>query len=79
MRRFSSYGPVNDKLHYYAPRKELIERAYKQLMGKIPRKVAIILLFGLPGKSVKPGPCRKYSFACKKIPVMMYSKSTWNT
>ncbi|NIM15411.1 MAG: AAA family ATPase [Candidatus Aminicenantes bacterium] len=36
MRRFSSYGPVNTKLHYYAPRKELIERAYTQLIGETP-------------------------------------------
>ena len=36
MRRFSSYGPVNDKLHYYVPRKELIERGYTQLLGENP-------------------------------------------
>jgi predicted AAA+ superfamily ATPase len=36
MRRFSSYGPVNTKLHYYAPRKELIEKAYTQLIGHNP-------------------------------------------
>ncbi len=36
MRRFSSYGPINNKLHYYAPREELINRAYIQLMGENP-------------------------------------------
>ncbi len=36
MRRFSSYGPVNNKLHYYAPREELINRAYAQLLGENP-------------------------------------------
>jgi hypothetical protein len=36
MRRFTSYGPINTKLHYYAPKKELIERAYTQLMGENP-------------------------------------------
>ncbi len=36
MRRFSSYGPINNKLHYYAPRIELIDRAYMQLMGENP-------------------------------------------
>jgi hypothetical protein len=36
MRKFSSYGPVNNKLHYYAKRKELIESAYIQLMGENP-------------------------------------------
>jgi hypothetical protein len=34
MRRFSSYGPVNTKLHYYAPREELIEKSYQHLMGE---------------------------------------------
>ena len=36
MRRFSSYGPVNPKLHYYAPRAELIKKAYDTLMGEDP-------------------------------------------
>ncbi|MCP4345045.1 MAG: AAA family ATPase [Desulfobacterales bacterium] len=36
MRKFSSYGPVNTKLHYYVPRKELINRAHAQLVGEIP-------------------------------------------
>ncbi len=34
MRRFSSYGPINTKLDYHAPRKELIERAYSRLTGE---------------------------------------------
>ncbi len=34
MRRFSSYGPVINKIHYYAPREELIEFAYRQIVGK---------------------------------------------
>ncbi len=34
MRRFFSYGSINPKLHYYAPRQELIKRAYTQLMGE---------------------------------------------
>jgi len=38
MRRFSSYGPVNSKLHYYAPRKDLLERAYTRLMGEVPEE-----------------------------------------
>lgn len=36
MRRFVSYGPVNIKLHYYAPRKGLINRTYTQLVGENP-------------------------------------------
>ena len=33
MRKFSSYGPVNPNVHYYAPRAELIDAAYRQLVG----------------------------------------------
>jgi len=36
MRRFSSYGPINISLEYYAPRKELIEKGYTQLVGEVP-------------------------------------------
>ncbi len=38
MRKFSSYGPVDKSLHYYAPRQELIELAYQQLLGENPDK-----------------------------------------
>ncbi len=38
MRKFSSYGQINTKLHYYAPRTELIEHAYTQLMGEDPEE-----------------------------------------
>jgi len=36
MRRFHSYGPINNKLHYYAPRKELIHQTFNRLTGKDP-------------------------------------------
>ncbi len=36
MRRFWSYGPVDDRLHYYAPRKEIISGAYTRLTGEKP-------------------------------------------
>ncbi|MCP4403779.1 MAG: hypothetical protein GY801_41545, partial [bacterium] len=38
MRKFSSYGQIDTDLHYYAPRTELIEHAYTQLMGENPEK-----------------------------------------
>ena len=38
MRRFSSYGPVNTKLHYYVPRKELVDRVFTQLLGEDPNE-----------------------------------------
>ncbi|MBM4459845.1 MAG: ATP-binding protein [Chloroflexi bacterium] len=36
MRKFSSYGPVDTRQHYYAPRQALIERAYIQMVGEDP-------------------------------------------
>jgi hypothetical protein len=38
MRRFHSYGPIDTEENYYAPRKELIEKTYTQLIGYNPRK-----------------------------------------
>ena len=38
MRKFSSYGPVDTEMNYYAPRKELIEKTYLQLTGENPKK-----------------------------------------
>ena len=38
MRRFSSYGPLNPEMNYFAPRKELIEQVYTQLTGYNPPK-----------------------------------------
>lgn len=36
MRQFSSYGPINKKLNYYAPREKLIQTAYTRLIGEEP-------------------------------------------
>ncbi|CAN2039816.1 AAA ATPase domain-containing protein [Candidatus Magnetomoraceae bacterium gMMP-15] len=38
MRKFFSYGSLDPSLNYYAPRKELIQRAYTQIMGENPEK-----------------------------------------
>ncbi|MEE4358011.1 MAG: AAA-like domain-containing protein [Desulfococcaceae bacterium] len=38
MRKFSSYGPVDPELHYHAPRTEMIDSAYHQLVGEAPEK-----------------------------------------
>ncbi len=38
MRKFSSYGPVNTKIHYYAPRENLINKALIQLIGENPEE-----------------------------------------
>jgi len=34
MRKFSSYGPIDQELYYYVPRQELIDSAYQQLLGE---------------------------------------------
>ena len=34
MRKFSSYGPVNRQLHYFAPREHLITQVHGQLVGE---------------------------------------------
>ncbi len=38
MRTFSSYGPIDTGSHYYAPRQELLAKAYTQLVGENPEK-----------------------------------------
>jgi len=37
-RYFSSYGPVSTKSNYFVPRKELVDRAIQQLVGKNPEE-----------------------------------------
>jgi hypothetical protein len=36
MRKFSSYGPIDQKVHYHVPRKKLIDGAHQQLLGDNP-------------------------------------------
>ena len=38
MRKFISYGAINTKLHYYAPRTALIDFACRQLIGDAPNE-----------------------------------------
>jgi hypothetical protein len=38
MRKFSSYGLVDKDLHFYVPRKELVETAFSRLAGENPEK-----------------------------------------
>ncbi|VEN73021.1 conserved hypothetical protein [Candidatus Desulfarcum epimagneticum] len=38
MRKFSSYGPIDPDLHYYAPRTDLIDHGALELMGENPEK-----------------------------------------
>ena len=34
MIKFSSYGPVDTDIHFYAPRQSLINRTYNELTGE---------------------------------------------
>ena len=38
MRKFSSYGLIDNEIHYHVPRNKLIESAYNQLIGDSPEK-----------------------------------------
>jgi hypothetical protein len=38
MRKFSSYGPIDQELHYYVPRQKLIDEAFQHLLGDDPHK-----------------------------------------
>lgn len=53
MSRFSSYGPVDPDIHYFAPRKELIDRAYARLIGKNPGKGGHYITVWAPGQTGK--------------------------
>ncbi|MCP4105178.1 MAG: hypothetical protein GY749_06525 [Desulfobacteraceae bacterium] len=59
MRKFSSYGPVNAKLHYHVPREELVSNAYTQLAGEIPEEGGHYITIWLPGRPEKPGSCSR--------------------
>lgn len=53
MRRFSSYGPLDTDLHYYAPRKELIAKTYTELVGDHPGKGGYYITVWAPQQTGK--------------------------
>ncbi len=66
MRRFSSYGPVNTEAHYYAPRKEIITKAYTRLVGKDPEKSGHYFTVWAPRHSGKSWLMNQVLFKLKK-------------
>ena len=68
MRRFHSYGPINDKLHYYAPRKKLIDRAYTQLMGENPSEGGHYITVWAPRQTGKTWVMQQILFQLQKDP-----------
>ena len=59
MRRFHSYGSIDTEEHYYAPRQELIEKAYTQLIGYNPQKGGHYFTVWAPRQTERPGLCSK--------------------
>lgn len=68
MRRFSSYGPINTKMHYYAPRETLIEKAVAQLVGEDPGEGGHYITVWAPRQSGKTTIMKETLFRLRKDP-----------
>lgn len=68
MRRFNSYGPIDTDVHYYAPRKELIDGALTQLMGENPQKGGHYITVWAPRQTGKTWVMQEILFQLKKDP-----------
>jgi len=66
MRRFSSYGPVNHKLHFYVPRKELIESTCTLLLGEKPDEGGHYITVWAPRQCGKSWVMREVLFRLKE-------------
>lgn len=53
MRTFTSYGSPDTDLHYYAPRQDVIEKAYHLLLGDAPEKGGHYITVWAPGQTGK--------------------------
>jgi hypothetical protein len=68
MRRFHSYGPINIKLHYYAPRTALIEIAYTNLVGETPAEGGHYFTVWAPRQTGKTWVMQQILLRLKKDP-----------
>ncbi len=68
MRTFSSYGPINTKLHYYAPRQELLDSCFKQLTGNNPDEGGHYITVWAPRQTGKTWMMREVFFRLKEDP-----------
>ena len=66
MRSFSSYGPVNPKLHYYVPRKKLLDFIFKQLIGNNPEEGGHYLTVWAPRQTGKTWAMREILFRLRE-------------
>ncbi len=68
MRRFSSYGPVINASNYYAPREELIEKAYINIIGENPPEGGHYFTVWAPRQAGKTWLMQQILFRLKKDP-----------
>lgn len=66
MRTFSSYGPVNAKIHYYAPRTELLDYGYRQIVGSNPEEGGHYITVWAPRQTGKSWALREILFRLEK-------------
>ena len=66
MRRFSSYGPVDIEEHYYAPRKELINRGHLQIVGENPERGGHYITVWAPRQAGKTGTMQQILWKLQK-------------
>ncbi|HLP46044.1 MAG TPA: ATP-binding protein, partial [Candidatus Kapabacteria bacterium] len=68
MRRFSSYGPIDKDLNYYAPRKLLIDKAHISMVGENPQKGGHYITVWAPRQSGKTWVMQQILFLLQKDP-----------
>ncbi|MCX6579502.1 MAG: AAA-like domain-containing protein [Candidatus Aminicenantes bacterium] len=68
MRKFSSYGPIINTSNYYAPREELIEKTYINLIGENPPEGGHYFTVWAPRQTGKTWLLQQVLFRLKKDP-----------
>ena len=68
MRRFSSYGPINTNLHYFAPREELISKVFALLAGGNPAKCGNYITVWAPRQTGKTWVMQQILFRLQEDP-----------
>jgi predicted AAA+ superfamily ATPase len=66
-RKFSSYGPVDNELHYHVPRTALRNYAYNQLIGENPDKGGHFVTVWAPRQTGKTWLLNQVGFRIKKM------------
>jgi len=66
MRRFSSYGQINMKLHYYSPRTELTDHTVLQLLGESPDEGGHYITVWAPRQTGKSTTLREALFKLRE-------------